>query len=43
MFLFFTQKWFLKGFFVILQKADAWKKSGSKRLPANQIPVFFDH
>ena len=40
---FFTQKSFLKEFFVILQKPHAWKKSGSKKLPANQIAVFFDH
>ena len=27
---FFIQKWFLKEFFVILQKAQVWKKSGFK-------------
>ena len=43
MFLFFTQKLFLKGFFVILQKPHAWKNSGSKILPVNQIEVVFDH
>ena len=42
MFLFFTQKWFMKVFFVILQKAYVLKKFCSKMLSANQIAVFFD-
>ena len=40
---FFTQKWFMKVFFVILQKAHVLKKTGSKMLSANHIAVFFDH
>ena len=43
MFLFFAQKWFIKVFFAILQKAYVLKKSGSKMLSANQIAVLFDH
>ena len=41
-FFFFTQKWFMKVFFVILEKAYVLKKFYSKMRSANQIAVFFD-